>query len=104
MIQMLETGSQLIVATHSPLLAALPGADLLQLTADGMHPVATYDDTDLVTSWRAFLGPLWPPSAAGADETRPRPCADRRMGRARRGRAVVQTRRGNDFRHGAPVA
>lgn len=55
MIEMLETGSQLIVATHSPLLAALPGADLLQLAADGMHPVATYDDTDLVTSWRAFL-------------------------------------------------
>ncbi|MCA1695612.1 MAG: AAA family ATPase, partial [Actinobacteria bacterium] len=51
MIEMLESGSQLIVATHSPVLAALPGADLLQLTADGIHPVATYDDTDLVTSW-----------------------------------------------------
>src|SRR3954469_25482919 len=55
MIEMLEAGSQLILATHSPLLAALPGADLLQLTADGINPVTTYDDTDLVSSWRAFL-------------------------------------------------
>lgn len=55
MIEMLKAGSQLIVATHSPLIAALPGADLLQLTADGIHPVPTYDDTDLVTSWRTFL-------------------------------------------------
>ena len=54
MIEMLEAGSQLNVATHSPLLAALPGADLLLLTADGIHRVATYDDTNLVTSWRAF--------------------------------------------------
>lgn len=54
MMEMLDAGSQLIVATHSPLLAALPGAALLQLTADGIHPVE-YDETDLVTSWRTFL-------------------------------------------------
>jgi predicted ATPase len=55
MMEMLEAGSQLIVATHSPLVAALPGADLLQLTSGGIHPVGSYDDTDLVTSWRGFL-------------------------------------------------
>jgi predicted ATPase len=42
------------LATHSPILAALPGANLLQLDDDGIRPV-TYDETDLVTSWRSFL-------------------------------------------------
>ena len=41
-------------ATHSPVLAALPGSHLLQLDADGIHPV-DYDDSHLVTSWRSFL-------------------------------------------------
>jgi len=43
-----------VLATHSPILASLPGARLLQLSRDGMAPVS-YDDCDLVTSWRAFL-------------------------------------------------
>ncbi len=51
---MLDAGSQVVLATHSPVLAALPGATLLQLDGDGITPVA-YDDCDLVTSWRAFL-------------------------------------------------
>lgn len=54
LIEMLESGSQVIVATHSPILAALPLADLLQLDSDGIHSVV-YDDSDLATSWRAFL-------------------------------------------------
>ncbi|WP_218122242.1 AAA family ATPase [Blastococcus aurantiacus] len=51
---MLAAGSQVVLATHSPVLAALPGATLLQLDDRGITPVA-YDDSDLVTSWRAFL-------------------------------------------------
>jgi predicted ATPase len=54
MTDMVAAGSQIVLATHSPVLAALPGAHLLQLATDGIHPVA-YDDTDLVVSWRAFL-------------------------------------------------
>jgi predicted ATPase len=54
MTDMVAAGSQIVLATHSPILAALPGALLLQLDARGIHPVA-YDDTDLVTSWRGFL-------------------------------------------------
>lgn len=54
MRRMLEAGSQILLATHSPLLAALPGARLLQLDEDGVHPV-DYDSSDLVTSWRSFL-------------------------------------------------
>lgn len=51
---MLAAGSQVVLATHSPILAALPGAALLQLDEGGITPVA-YDDSDLVTSWRTFL-------------------------------------------------
>lgn len=51
---MIAAGSQVVLATHSPVLAALPGATLLQLDDRGIAPVA-YDDCDLVTAWRAFL-------------------------------------------------
>ena len=49
-------GSQIIVATHSPLLLALPGATLLQLDDEGIHRVESYDDLVLVQDWRNFLG------------------------------------------------
>ena len=54
MVDMLAAGSQILLATHSPILAALPGAQLLQLDGNAITPVA-YDDADLVASWRAFL-------------------------------------------------
>ncbi len=47
-------GAQVVVATHSPILAALPGATLLEVGAHGMREVA-YDDLDLVRDWRSFL-------------------------------------------------
>ncbi len=52
--EMRAEGSQVIVATHSPLLAALPGAALLELGEWGIR-AAAYDDLDLVRSWRMFL-------------------------------------------------
>lgn len=55
LLDMLAAGSQVLLATHSPILAALPGAQLLQLDDRGITPTA-YDDTELVTSWRSFLG------------------------------------------------
>ena len=55
MIDMMSAGSQILLATHSPILAALPGANLCQLDDRGITPV-DYDSSDLVTSWRAFLG------------------------------------------------
>lgn len=54
MAQMREAGSQIVLATHSPVLAALPGSRLLQFGEHGMTPV-DYDDSDLVVSWRSFL-------------------------------------------------
>ena len=52
--EMRRAGSQVVLATHSPVLAALPGARLLQFGEDGVTAV-DYDESELVTSWRAFL-------------------------------------------------
>jgi predicted ATPase len=53
--QMRDEGSQVIVATHSPLLISLPGATLLEVGEWGMRELADYDQADIVQSWRAFL-------------------------------------------------
>lgn len=47
-------GAQLIVATHSPILMALPGARLLLLDGDGIRPV-DYRDTEHYRVTRDFL-------------------------------------------------
>jgi predicted ATPase len=47
-------GSQAIVATHSPLIAATPGATLVEVGEWGMRQAA-YDRLELVRSWREFL-------------------------------------------------
>jgi predicted ATPase len=47
-------GSQAIVATHSPLIAATPGALLLEVGEWGIRKVG-YEDVELVRSWRDFL-------------------------------------------------
>ncbi|HEX3329403.1 MAG TPA: AAA family ATPase [Gaiellales bacterium] len=52
--EMRAEGSQVIVATHSPVLVALPGAALLELGEWGIRPAA-YDELELVQSWRTFL-------------------------------------------------
>lgn len=49
-----EEGSQAIVATHSPVIAAVPGATILELDAHGWRET-TWEDLDLVADWRAFL-------------------------------------------------
>jgi predicted ATPase len=48
------SGSQAVVATHSPVVAAIPGAHLLELGPWGMRPAA-WDDLSLVISWRQFM-------------------------------------------------
>jgi predicted ATPase len=47
-------GSQVVVATHSPVLAAIPGAHLFELGPWGMRPSA-WEDLSLVISWRHFM-------------------------------------------------
>ncbi|RJL21206.1 AAA family ATPase [Bailinhaonella thermotolerans] len=48
-------GGQIICATHSPILTALPGAQILQLNDHGIAPAA-WDKLELVDHWRRFLG------------------------------------------------
>jgi predicted ATPase len=52
--QLVEQGSQVIMSTHSPLLASIPGAEILQLDRFGIHRM-NYDDLELVRNWRRFL-------------------------------------------------
>jgi predicted ATPase len=47
-------GSQAIVATHSPIVAGVPGAALLELGDWGIRP-ARWEELHLVTAWRRFL-------------------------------------------------
>jgi predicted ATPase len=47
-------GSQVIVATHSPVIAAVPGAVILELGDWGIRP-ARWPDLEIVQSWRLFL-------------------------------------------------
>ena len=52
---MRHEGSQVIVATHSPLLISLPAATLLEVGDWGIRRIDAYDDVELVRSWRGFL-------------------------------------------------
>jgi predicted ATPase len=60
LVSLLDTmrreGSQIIVATHSPLLASLPGATLLELGEHGIRHASSFEDLLLVQNWRLFLG------------------------------------------------
>ena len=50
--------SQVLMATHSPILAAVPGATLLQLDDDGLTPT-TWEELAVVDHYRRFLdGPM----------------------------------------------
>jgi predicted ATPase len=49
-----EDGGQVLCATHSPVLAALPGAQILEVGEWGMRSVA-WEDLELVRHWRSFL-------------------------------------------------
>ncbi|MEC5192815.1 putative ATPase [Arthrobacter sp. MP_M7] len=46
--------SQVIMSTHSPVLAALPGAQILEVGPWGLRP-RMWADLDLVANWRSFL-------------------------------------------------
>jgi predicted ATPase len=47
--------SQVLLATHSPVLAALPGATVLQLDESGLTPT-TWEELAVVDHYRRFLG------------------------------------------------
>ncbi|WP_309103792.1 AAA family ATPase [Microbacterium sp.] len=47
-------GGQVLCATHSPVLAALPGARILEVGEWGLRP-AGWQDLELVNHWRSYL-------------------------------------------------
>jgi predicted ATPase len=47
-------GAQVLCATHSPVLASLPGATILEVGEWGYRQAA-WDDLELVTHWKAYL-------------------------------------------------
>jgi predicted ATPase len=49
-----DGGSQVVLATHSPVLAAFPGATILEFGEHGVRP-RSWADLELVEHWRAFL-------------------------------------------------
>jgi predicted ATPase len=49
-----NAGAQAVVATHSPIVAATPGASILELGDWGMRRAA-WDELDIVGHWRRFL-------------------------------------------------
>lgn len=55
LLQLVDQGAQLVVATHSPLVAALPGARILEVGPWGLRP-AQWDELELTANWRQFLG------------------------------------------------
>ncbi|HNQ06483.1 MAG TPA: AAA family ATPase [Tetrasphaera sp.] len=46
--------AQVLMATHSPVLAAIPGATILELDHEGLHP-RDWSDLDVVDNYRRFL-------------------------------------------------
>ena len=53
--ELLVEGSQFLVATHSPILLAVPGARILQIDTDGTIEQVNYDQADPVALTRGFL-------------------------------------------------
>ncbi|MER7758196.1 AAA family ATPase [Streptomyces sp. NPDC097619] len=52
--QLAATGAQVVCATHSPILAALPGAAVLEVGEHGIRPTK-WEDLALVDHWRRYL-------------------------------------------------
>lgn len=49
-----QSGAQIVCATHSPILAATPGAEIIELGEDGLRRV-NWTDLELVDHWRRYL-------------------------------------------------
>jgi predicted ATPase len=53
--ELLRQGCQFVVATHSPILLAMPGARILQIESDGTIEQVEYDQAEPVALTRAFV-------------------------------------------------
>jgi predicted ATPase len=57
LMDLIDAGCQVLLSTHSPVLAALPGATLLEAGPWGLRET-DYDSLDLVQGYRSFM---WKP-------------------------------------------
>jgi predicted ATPase len=55
LLDLADSGGQVLCATHSPVLAALPGATLLEVGDWGLRETS-WEELELVWHWRRFLG------------------------------------------------
>ena len=51
---LVRTGAQFVVATHSPILVGYPEATILRLDGDGIQPIG-FDEVEQVDLTRSFL-------------------------------------------------
>ncbi|MGQ0778814.1 MAG: hypothetical protein ACT4NY_31125 [Pseudonocardiales bacterium] len=54
MHQLGQSGAQVVCATHSPILAATPGAEIIEMGEHGLRRV-DWADLELVDHWRRYL-------------------------------------------------
>jgi predicted ATPase len=54
-LDLAEAGGQVLCATHSPVLAALPRARILEVGDGGLRET-TWDELEVVGHWKRFLG------------------------------------------------
>jgi predicted ATPase len=54
MHQLARTGAQVVCATHSPILAATPDADIVEVNGNGLRRTS-WTELELVERWRGFL-------------------------------------------------
>lgn len=52
--EVVRSGGQVLCATHSPVLAAMPGATILEVGEWGLRET-TWEDLELVRHWRSYL-------------------------------------------------
>ncbi len=52
--QLGESGAQVICATHSPILASTPGAEIIEIGDHGFRTV-DWEQLEIVTNWRRYL-------------------------------------------------
>lgn len=53
--ELVKQGGQFVIATHSPILLAVPGARILQIATDGGIEQVSYHEAEPVVLYRAFL-------------------------------------------------
>lgn len=99
--QVVEHGGQVVCATHSPLLTALPGAEILELDEDGLRRVA-WEELRLVDHWRRHLAdPRKPPGPRPGVTRGQRPAGGPLPGRGQHaGESAVSVRRSAGRRGG----